>query len=358
MFYTVAAPPSQSVGGNRRRQGGSLLSVLALSGPGLHVVALVVLALGAAWYANRLGRLRSRGASWSAVRTGSFAAALVALGAGSVPAPPGFTARAVQDLLLYLVAPPLLVLSAPLSLGLEAGGKGAAAAGRAVTGRVARVVLHPVSAWVLYGSALLGLYFTPEYRVAAAHPALWLLVDLELVAVGTLFAWPLAGADPQPRQLGAGWRIVTVLFGTVYFSVLGMALESQRSPIAAGVTVRAMHTAGGDVWTVAELLLIGATIAILFEWLFVDLGRARRADKVNAAEDARQLALWRASRREAALADVRARESVVVRSRPTGTERDEAAFVAARPAPAEVLVDPALPAGEGGGRPAGRPGER
>lgn len=332
--------------------------MLALSGPGLHPVPLAVLAVGAAWYANRVGRVRSRGGTWPLLRAGFFAAALVTVGVGSVAALPGFTARAVQDLLLFLVAPPLLVLSGPLTLALEAGGKGAAAVRRAVTGRVARAVLHPVAAWALFGAVLLALYFTPEYRIGAAHPAVRLLIDLELVAVGWLFAWPLAGPDPKPRRLGAGWRIVTVLFATVYFSVFGMALESQRSPIAPGVTVRAMHAGGGDVWAAAELLAIVAAIGILFEWLFVDLGRARRADQVNAAEDARQLALWRASRREAGLADVRARESVIVRSRPSGTERAEAAFAAARPAPAEVLVDPALPAGEGGGRPAGDPGER
>ncbi|HET9072381.1 MAG TPA: cytochrome c oxidase assembly protein [Acidimicrobiales bacterium] len=332
--------------------------MLALTGPGLHPVPLAALAVGAAWYANRVGRVRSRGGAWPLLRTGFFAAALVTVGVGSVAALPGFTGRAVQDLLLFLVAPPLLVLSGPLTLGLEAGGKGAATARRAVTGRVARVVLHPVSAWVLYGTALLALYFTPEYRVGAAHPAVRLLIDLELVAVGWLFAYPLAGPDPKPRPLGAGWRIVAVMFGTIYFSILGMAMQSQRSPIAPGVTPAAMHAGGGDLWSSAELLTIAATIGILYEWLFVDLGRARRADQVNAAEDARQLALWRASRREAGLADVRARESVIVRSRPSGTERAEAAFAAARPAPAEVLADPALPAGEGGERPAGDPGER
>ncbi len=317
--------------------------MLATLLPGLHVVALAVLALAAGWYARRVGGLRSRGTQWPLARTLLFAGAVVVVAIGTVPVAPGFVARAVQDLLLFLVAPPLLVLSGPLTLALEAGGKGAELARRAVTGRVARAVMHPVTAWVIYGAALLGLYFGPEYRFGAAHPNVWLLIDLELVAVGWLFAWPLAGPDPKPRQLAIGWRVATVLFGTVYFSVLGLAMQSQHHPIAPGVTVGAMHAGGGYLWSSAELLTIAATIGLLWQWLFVDLGRARRADRLNAAEDAAQLAMWRAARREAGLADVRARESVIVRSRPSGTERSDDAFASARPAPRHEPEAPPLP---------------
>ncbi len=335
-------------------------AVLATLLPGLHVVALAVLALAAGWYANRVARLRSLGGTWPLTRTLLFAGALTVIALGSVPVLPGFADRAVQDLALFLVAPPLLVLSGPLSLGLEAGGKGAGLARRAVTGRVAAVVMHPVSEWVIYGTALLGLYFTPEYRLGAAHPDLRLLIDLELVALGWLFAWPLAGPDPKPRQLAIGWRIVTVLLGTVYFSVLGLAMQSQHRPIAPGVTVRAMHAGGGYLWSSAELLTIAATVGLVWQWLFVDLDRARRADRSNAAEDAAQLAIWRAVRREAGLADVRARESVIARSRPAGTGRSEEAFGSARAAPRRPAgpQTPSLPSGEGAPGPTAPPGPR
>ena len=335
-------------------------AVLATLLPGLHVVALAVLALAAGWYADRVARLRSQGRSWPLDRTLLFAGALTVMAIGSVPVLPGFVDRAVQDLALFLVAPPLLVLSGPLTLGIEAGGKGAQLARRAVTGRVAAVVMHPVAAWVIYGAALLGLYFTPEYRFGAAHPDLRLLIDLELVAVGWLFAWPLAGPDPKPRELAIGWRITTVLLGTVYFSVLGLAMQSQRSPIAPGTTVAAMHAGGGYLWSSAELLTIAATIGLVWQWLFVDLGRARRADRFNAAEDAAQLAMWRAARREAGLADLRARESVIVRSRPSATERSEEAFGSARRAPSREHDPgaPALPPRGPTGDPPAPPGPR
>jgi cytochrome c oxidase assembly factor CtaG len=324
--------------------------VIATLLPGLHVVALALLVLAAGWYANRVARLRSEGRSWPLARTLLFSAAVTVMAFGSVPVLPGFVDRAVQEMALFLVAPPLLVLSGPLTLGIETGGKGAALVRRAVTGRVAAVLMHPVVAWVIYGGALLGLYFSPEYRFGVAHPDVGLLIDLELVAVGWLFAWPLAGPDPKPRELAIGWRIATVLLGTVYFSVLGLAMQSQRSPIAPGVTVGAMHAGGGYMWSSAELLAIAATIGLLWQWLFVDLDRVRRADRFNAAEDAAQLAMWRAVRREAGLADLRARESVIVRSRPSGTERSEEAFGSARRAPRRVQDPagteiPAIPAG-------------
>ncbi|MDA8062967.1 MAG: cytochrome c oxidase assembly protein [Actinomycetota bacterium] len=323
--------------------------MLATLVPGIHVVALAAIALASGWYGQRVGRLRSRGETWPTARTLLYAGAMVVAGVGSVPVLAGFVDRAVQELLLFLVAPILLVLSGPLTLGVQAGGKGAELARRAVTGRLGRFVLHPVAAWVIYGTALLALYFSPEYRFGVAHPDVGLLIDLELVAVGWLLAWPLAGPDPKPREIGIGWRILAVMFATVYFSILGLAMQSEHQPIAPGVTVSAMHAGGGDLWTSAELLTIIATIGLLWQWLFVDLGRAQRADQRNAAEDAAQLAIWRAIRREAGLADLRARDSLIVRSRPSGTERSEEAFGSARAAPPRTPQGPPLP-------PAGRSG--
>ncbi len=352
MFYTLDGSRSQSAGGAESLRDGSVGAVI-------HPVPLVVLALAAAWYASRVARLRRRGRTWPAARVASFAVAVVVVGAGTVPELPGFVARSVQDLGLFLVAPAFVVLSGPVTLGLEAGGKGAAVVGRAATGRVGQVVLHPVTLWVLYGTALVALYFTPEYRTGAAHPAIRLLIDLELVLVGWLFAWPLTGPDPKPRSLAVGWRVVMVMLATVYFSILGLAMQSQRQPIAPGVTVGAMHAGGGDLWSSAELISIAATIGVLYEWLFVDLSRARRADRFNAAEDARQLDLWRASRRAAALADLRARESLIVRSRPAGTPRSDDAFSSTRRAPPRRPSDPAPPAqGGAGGGGASPPGPR
>jgi hypothetical protein len=96
-----------------------------------------------------------------------------------------------------------------------------------------------------------------------------------------------------------------------------------------------LHTGAGVLWSTGALFSIAVSIGVLVQWLQVDEGQARRADRYNSEEDARQLALWRRDRRAAALADVRARESVNVRSRPAGTERSDRSAQSARfwPAP-------------------------
>jgi hypothetical protein len=86
------------------------------------------------------------------------------------------------------------------------------------------------------------------------------------------------------------------------------------------------------MWSTGEMLTIILTIGILIQWLAVDEGHARRSDTINAEEDARQLAIWRAERRAVGLADVRARESVIVRSRPAGTRASDASAQSARAA--------------------------
>jgi putative copper resistance protein D len=306
-----------------------------------HPVPLVVVVLAVAWYVSRVRRLSARGEHWPVARSAAFALATALVAAATLSGldaylRTSFSVHAIQQLMLFMLAPPFLALSAPLTLGVEAGGKGAARLRRLVLGPVGRVVLHPVAGWALYGSALFALYFSAQYRLGVEHAWVLQLTDLELLLVGWILVWPIFGVDPKPRRLPVGWRVVDVMFGTIYYSVLGMAMQSQQTRIAPGLTISDLHTGGGNLWSTAELFSILATIGILYQWLFVDLGRARRADRFNAEEDAAQLAAWRAARREAALADVRARESLLVRSRPAGTDRSERSFLSGRRAPRDA----------------------
>lgn len=236
----------------------------------------------------------------------------------------GFVLQTVQLVVVFLAVAPLAVLAAT-------GTKGA-------FGR-SPLRIPAVAGWVVLAVAVAALYWSGQYRDALAHPAVWQLTQVELLGVGVAFAWPVLG----PGRVAIGWRVAYVMFGILYWSVVGLALESQHSRLAPGVSAAALHAGAGDLWTITLLASLLYAVLLLFEWLYVDLGRARNADRHNADEDARQLALWRAARREAGLADVRARESVVVRSRPAGSDRSERSFRSARwvpPADAELPETP------------------
>jgi cytochrome c oxidase assembly factor CtaG len=303
---------------------------------GFHPVALV--AVVAAWTAYESGvrRLARRNRSWPQARRASFATAMVIIAAATLSGlasylHTSFSVTAVDELGLFMIAPVFLCLSAPLTLAIESSRP---ATGTRildlVRGLPGQVLYNPAFSWAVFASSLYLLFFSGQYRAMVAHPWVLDLTDLELVVVGCIFLWPVIGADPRPRRLAIGWRMLYVLVCTVYYSVLGLAMESQRTPIAPGLAVSDLHTGGGVLWSTGELLTIAMSIGILLQWLAIDEGHARRADDRNAEEDARQLARWRAERRVAGLADVRARESVIVRSRPAGTASSDATAIAAR----------------------------
>lgn len=301
-FYTIAGRRSQSTGG----------TVWPVPTLVFHPIPLVAPIVAAVWYTTR----RRAVEPW---RAGCFLAAVAVFVAATLPyAPRGFVLQSLQAMFLLLVVPPLLLLSRGKVPALPTPARSAA---------VTRFVTHPVAVWAVVGSAVIALYWSGQYRAAVEHPAVWQLTQLELVAAGCLFAWPAVASAHRPA---IGWRLAHVLFGILYWSVVGMALESQHTGIAPGIGPAALHAGAGDMWTAAVLLTIAGSIGLVFEWLFADLDRARHADRVNADEDAHQLAAWRAVRREAALADVRASESVEVRSRPAGTDRSERSFSSAR----------------------------
>jgi cytochrome c oxidase assembly factor CtaG len=301
-----------------------------------HPVPLVVIVALALWYRHRVRVLAARGQVWPPVRSASWALALLILAAATLSGldaytTTSFSVHAVAQVGLFMLAPIFLCLAAPVTLVIAGAGtvRGEHIRARFERG-VAAIVLHPVFTWAAFAAALFVLYFSHQYRLSIEHAWILQLTNLELVVVGWLFVWPVIGVDPRPLHLAIGWRLLYVLVATVYYSVLGLAMESQQTTIAPGLSVSDFHTGGGVLWTTGELLTIVMTIGILLQWLAVDEGRALRADSVNAEEDARQLALWRAERRAVGLADLRARRSVIVRSRPAGTAASDASAGSAR----------------------------
>lgn len=303
-----------------------------------HPVPLVVVVALAVWYRQRISVLRRHGQVWPPIRSASWALALALIAAATLSGLDAYTStsfsvHAVAQLGLFMLAPVFAALAAPLTLAIDSATPGMGARiRRQLEHGVGVVVLNPAFSWAVYAASLFILYFSGQYRLSIRHAWILQLTNLELLLVGCIFIWPVIGVDPRPRKLAIGWRLLYILVLTVYYAVLGLAMESQRSPIAPGLTVSDLHTGGGVLWTTGELLTILLTIGMLLQWLAVDEGHARRADNFNAEEDARQLARWRAERRAVALADVRARDAVIVRSRPQGTARSDASAQSARSA--------------------------
>jgi putative membrane protein len=327
---------------------------------GFHPAPLIVLAAAVAGYRLGVRRLARQGHQWPSARSASFGVAILLLAVATLSGltsydHTSFSVSAVQQLAIFMLVPLFLCLSAPLELIIQCspGSWGPRLRGW-IMGTPGRVLYQPVLAWAIFAASTFALYLSREYAWALGHTGGLDLINLELLVVGCWWIWPVVGADPRPRPLAIGWRMLYILLAVVYYSVLGLAMESQRTPIAKGLTVSDLHTGAGVLWSTGALLSIAMSIGVLVQWLQVDEGYAQRTDRRNAEEDAQQLAMWRSERRAAALADVRARESLNVRSRPSGSERSDRTARSARSwSPAEQPPSELEPSEVNGDGPAG-----
>ena len=201
-------------------------------------VLLVVLA-AAGLYLAGVRRVRRAGQPWPAGRTVAFLAggtgALVVIATMSflgVYQRVLFWPRAVQNVLLLLVAPLFLTLGRPLSLLIAARPGAGSRAQAMVRSRAARILTFPaITALVLVIVPFL-LYFTAWYEAGLRSDAVRELTYLALLAPGVVFFWTLLRVDPVPKAypyLVALWVTGAEVVGD---AVLGLAIIADQHLIA------------------------------------------------------------------------------------------------------------------------------
>jgi putative copper resistance protein D len=270
------------------------------------VPLLLIVVLGG-WYLRSVRRLAARGEGWPGVRVASFCLGELSLAFGLVSGIAAydriFKVVAVQHILISIAAPIFLAVSAPISLAREAGTpKTRAAIDRALRSRASMVLSHPKFTWTFYGLSLYVVYFTGLYAFALQHTAIHTLVHLVLLLAGCLFWWPAVGVDPVPYRPSHGARIFYMLLVLPLYTILGMGLESQSSPLAPGMSLVDMRAGAGVIWVAGEVTGLLGTLVLFVLWLRADERAAQQHDGVSQAAANTQLAHWRATRDAAARA--------------------------------------------------------
>lgn len=266
-------------------------------------VPVLLIVVVTVWYLRSAGALRRAGGSWSPHRTAAFLYGQIMLlfslqsGLGAMGAT-DFTAAAVRDLLSAMAAPLLVVLGAPLTLLARTGRR--RSVGSFVGWSGWRVAAGPFVTWALWGGSMLVLFFSGVYPHVAGGGLASLGVQVWLFVTGCLWMWTFFGAEPLPRHPGYSERLVSLLFGLAFFTVVGMALESQTTPIAPGLGLAGLHLGAGIYWIAGEGVTLVGLLGAFVEWLRADERRARERDLAEEEAAARQLAVWRATREAAA----------------------------------------------------------
>lgn len=208
------------------------------------------------------------------------------------------TVHMVQHLLLTMVAPPLLLLGAPLTLLLRVASP--SARHRFILpvlhSSVVRAVSSPVFAWLFFTAVLWVAHFSPLYDAALEDPSVHIGEHLLFISASLLFWWPIVGADPGPWRLGYGSRLAYVGFQMPIGAAIGLAIYFAPAVLYAhyAATERTWgpdpltdQQIGGIVmWGAGDFVLLAVIPLLIWAWMRADVRRSIRLD----ARSARRIA--------------------------------------------------------------------
>jgi putative membrane protein len=265
----------------------------------------VALVAGAAYLLGTL-RLRRNGRSWPWWRTGIFVGLALPLVVLTVSWWPGarahalFAAYMTQVVVLALVAPALLVLGAPIRLGRDA--LAGSLAGRrwdaVFDSRVLRVSTHPLVTPLFMLALPVLVVFTPLLLMSLQRPAVYAVVQLALVILGTAAVLGLVDRQVPDHGVPYAFAAFVAFFellldaipgGVLFFTTSLLAggwYAGHGDPRGADWALSDQQAAGAILWAVGEGIDVPFLLIIVILWMRADAEEARRTDAILDAQDA------------------------------------------------------------------------
>jgi putative membrane protein len=203
----------------------------------------------------------------------------------------------VQDLLLLLVVPVLLMSAQPLSLVEGVHGADNRLA-RLLRTPLLRLVGSPMVSPVLVPVLFVLLIFGGLGAFSVSSVPAGGVVQLLLLGAGVLIALPLVTTDDQRSSLAVGLSLGIGFVELILDAFPGIALRFQTHmtlihfavgrPAFSPVPIDDQHIAGGILWVVAEVLDLPFLILAAYRWIKAD---QRDAARIDAELDARAAAV-------------------------------------------------------------------
>ena len=220
-----------------------------------------------------------------------------------------FSVHMVQHMLLELVAAPLLLLGAPITLTLRASSASVRRVLLAILqSRIVHVISFPVIAWVLFAAVNWGWHFSALYNVALENEPLHYFQHVTFLAAALLFWWPVIGLDPSPWRMPHPVRLFYLFLAMPQNSFLGVALMSTGEVLYPHYlsNLRAwgpsplddQHLGGILMWVMGDMAFLVGMGLVVASWVRLE---DRRTARLDARLDAR-LEAEAAARGEAAAA--------------------------------------------------------
>lgn len=187
-----------------------------------------------------------------------------------------FAAHMVQHMVLLSIAPPLILLGAPLLLAVAVPPHRIA---RRITAFAdsgfGRALLAPITAWLLYVFVLWGAHFSPLYELALEHPAVHVLEHALFIACAFLFWNAVVQIGYAPRPVPYAARIFYLFLAIPQGAFLGFALNATRGVLyphyaaafgSSSLALADQHNGGDVMWLLGGFLMFAAFMCTAGAW--------------------------------------------------------------------------------------------
>ncbi len=170
-----------------------------------------------------------------------------------------FAAHMVQHVTLMLIAPPLVLLGAPLLLLVAVP---PAHVARHITGfahsRAGQALFAPITGWLGFVAVLWGSHFSPLYEAALEYPGVHMLEHALFLTAAFLFWGVVVQTGYAPRPVPFAARMLYVFLAIPQGAFLGLAIYAAR-----GVLYPHYLRMGSSSWALADQQNGGAVMWIL-----------------------------------------------------------------------------------------------
>lgn len=269
-------------------------------------LVLAALILSALLYFKGVSILRKRGDIWPVGRTISFVIGLLLInyainGAIGIYAHFGFSYHMIEHMILGMIAPIPLVLSAPITLALRTlpAGRSEDDEGvrnlliRFLHSRYAKFITNPAVALMIFDGSLFALYFTGLFGDLMGSHIGHLFMNIHFLFAGLLFFHVIVGVDPNPNRPPNVVRIVILFAAMSIHAFFSIALMSSTTLLDGGYytsignpmnldLLQNQYSGGAIGWAMGEIPILIALAAAFIQWMRDDRKESKRIDR-NAA---------------------------------------------------------------------------
>ncbi len=206
-------------------------------------------------------------------------------------------ARALQTVLLVLVAPLFLALGRPISLFIAVFPRTGQRLEAVIVSRLARLITFPaITTFALVGVPFV-MYFTSWYAAVYHSGVVRELTFLALMAPGFVFFWTLLRVDPVPKRYSYAvsmWITAAEVIGDAFLGIAVIADQNQLGAAYYHALARPFGPslatdqvlAGGVLWVLGDLVGLPFLAAQLIQMMREDDSDAARIDADLDAKEA------------------------------------------------------------------------